>query len=94
MVNDGFANGSIMGTNVLETSPYLDDPLGSGNFIYPLERYQERLWHPVYFQTTGDGVQIQISYSFEQVTGLEIAWEDFQLHAMVLHTEKTSMRLQ
>jgi hypothetical protein len=87
MVNDGLVNGSLMGNNVLETSPY--DPA-----LYPLEQYQERLWHPLYFQTTGECVQIQIALKFDQVTSTEIAWEDFQLHALVLHTEKTSMRLQ
>lgn len=49
--------------------------------------------HPFYLQGNLC-VQIQIALKFDQVTNTEIAWEDFQLHALVLHTEKTSVRLQ
>jgi hypothetical protein len=76
-----------MGNGVLETSPY--DPA-----IYPFEQVQERLWHPVYFQTDGQTIQIFIYMSPDQITNTSIAWSDFVLEGLVLHTQATSARLQ
>lgn len=79
------ATNTIMGTGVLETSPYA---------LYPLEQAQERLWHPVYFQSEGECIQIYITMSPEQMCDPEISLEDFELHGLVLHTTRTSSRLQ
>lgn len=76
-----------MGNGMLETSPY--DPA-----IYPFEQVQERLWHPVYFQTDGQTIQIFIYMSPDQITNTSIAWSDFVLEGLVLHTQATSARLQ
>lgn len=87
MIQEGEATGAIMGNNVLETRPY--DPA-----IYPFEQVQDRLWHPVYFQGDGECVQIAIYMNNTQMLNKAIAWSDFQLEGIVLHTMSTSERLQ
>lgn len=87
MVTEAINTGTIMGNNVLETSPY--DPA-----LYPFEQVQTRLWHPIYFQGDGECVQIFIYMAYNQLTNTAIAWSDFQLEGMVLHTMSTAERLQ
>lgn len=79
--------GVIMGNGVLETFAY--DPA-----IYPFEIVQDRLWHPIYFQTTGEFIQINMYLASNQINNPDIAWSDFQLEGMVLFTNATSDRLQ
>lgn len=85
MLDAGTNTNMIMGTGVLETSPYPS---------VALESVQTRLWHPVYFQTEGECIQLAISMSNDQITVPAIAWSDFQLEGMVLHTMAVSTRLQ
>jgi hypothetical protein len=87
MIEQGGPSGTnmLMGNNVLETYPYP---------TVPLESQQTRLWHPVYFQTEGECIQIQISMSDEQITNPVIAYDDFELQGMILHTMPTTSRLQ
>jgi len=89
MLNAGgpLGTGANMGTGVLETRPY--DPL-----YYPLEQVQNRLWHPLYFQTTGECIQILMYMNPTQITTLAIAFSDFELDGLILHTNKSSDRLQ
>lgn len=87
MINDGTTTGMIMGTGVLETAPY--NPI-----YFPLEQQQQKLWHPVYFQTTGQCIQIFISMSPIQLTNPLIAFSDFQLEGLILYTNKSAERLQ
>ena len=77
----------LMGNSILETSPY--NPA-----LYPLESFQERLWHPIYFQTQGECIEIDMYFSSAQMVDTNIVWSDFQLEGMILHTEKTSSRLE
>ena len=77
----------IMGTSVLETSPY-------PAYLYPLEQSQDRLWHPIYFQTDGECIQINIYMSPQQICNPDIAFSDFEIEGMVLHTQPVSYRLQ
>ncbi len=79
--------GASMGNGVLETKPY---PAA----FYPLEQYQERLWHPVYFQTEGECIQINMYFSNAQMITPTISLSDFELEGLVLHTQATSNRLQ
>ncbi len=87
MLQEGGTTGTntIMGNGILETSPYA---------TVPLESLQTRLWHPIYFQTDGECVQISIFLSDAQIKDNIIAFSDFQLEGMVLHTMPTSQRLQ
>lgn len=77
---------SIMGTNILETRPY---PIN----LAPLEQVQERLWHPIYFQSDGSCIQIIIYMSDTQMFNNAIAWEDFEIDAMILYCSPTSSRM-
>lgn len=87
MLTEGVATNSIVGTGVLETTPY--DPI-----FYPLESVQQRLWHSIYFQSSGECIQIFIYMTEDQITQNSIALADFQLEGMVLHVSTTSSRLE
>ena len=76
----GTATNTIMGTNVLETYPY-------DTLLYPLEQYQDKLWHSVYFQTSGNCVQIAMYMTDAQLRNSTIAWSNFELQGMILYTE-------
>ena len=78
---------SLMSNGVLETRPY-------DITLYPLEQYQERLWHPIYFQSTGECIQIFMFMSDVQLSQLKIAFSPFELDAVLLHTAMSSARLQ
>jgi hypothetical protein len=88
MIDQGGPTGTncLTGNNVLETFPY--NPA-----IYPLEQSQERLWHPIYFQSDGECIQLSVYMSDMQMLNPSIAWSDFQLEGLILHTMKTSSRL-
>jgi len=77
--------GSIVGNNILETTPYA---------LYPMEDTQERLWHPVYFQSDGTSTQLRFYMSDTQMDSYDIASSDFQLHALCLYVVATASRLQ
>jgi len=79
--------GAIMGTGILETTPY--NPIN-----YPLEQQQTRLWHPLYFQTDGECIQLNIYLSDGQIADPNIAWDDLEIEAFLLFTERTTDRLQ
>lgn len=87
MLNDGAGTGALIGNGVLQTSPY--DPT-----LYPLEQFQERLWHPIYFQTTGNCIQIRIFFNEDQITNPAIALDDFEIQGFILYTMSTSFRMQ
>ena len=85
MINSGQATESMLGDSTLSTSPYA---------LYPLEESKKRLWHPVYFQTEGECVQIRIYLSDDQLSNKAIASSDFQLEGLVVSAASTSERLQ
>ena len=82
MLIAGEANFSIMGTGILETSPY--DPA-----IYPFEQVQQRLWHSIYFQCNGECIQLHIYFSTEQLLDPNISLSPFEIEGMILYTEPT-----
>lgn len=89
MVQEAQDTGTLLGTNVLETFP------AAG-----LEQEQDRTWHPVYFQSDGEAIQIAIymkddlDLAMSQIRQRNIAFSDFQLEGMVLYTMATTDRLQ
>lgn len=85
LVDDGTSTGAIVGTAVLETSPYA---------LVPQESEQDRLWHPVYLQADGECIQLRIYLNDAQLRVPAIAWSDFELHAMIFHAMPTASRLQ
>jgi hypothetical protein len=87
MIEEGTASNAIMGNNILETTPY--DPA-----IYPLESEQERLVHPIYFQSDGTCIQLAMYMSQQQMTNPSISLADFELEGMILWTQPTTSRMQ
>jgi hypothetical protein len=87
MIQDGIATGAIMGTSILETSAY--DPI-----YYPLEQYQERLWHPLMFQTSGECIQFFMYFSAEQMINPNIVFSYFELEGFILYAQACSDRMQ
>lgn len=85
MVQEGIATGAIMGNGILETSPYA---------LAPLEQWQTRLWHPLYFQSEGECIQIVMYFSDDQMKNPNISQTEFELEGMVLHCRSVSTRLQ
>jgi hypothetical protein len=70
--------GSAIGNNILETYTYVAlDPLSVGT----LEQSQDRFWHYLYFNATGENVQVRIYTSAAQNLSTQIAFSDFQLNA-------------
>ena len=82
MITQGKATQTIMGTGVLETNAY--NPL-----LYPLEVEQERLNHPVYFQSSGTCIQLVLYFTPPQISNMQIAWSDFELDAMTIYTMRS-----
>ncbi len=90
-LTDGFT--VIQGDGVLDTTPYA---------LYPLEKYQDRLWHTSYLSGEGECIQLRIYMSDDavllpdetQIRNSEIAFSEFELNAFILHTQPTSSRLQ
>jgi len=85
MIESAQTTGCILGDNNLQTYPF---------DLYPIEQSQNRLWHPVYFQTDGECVQIRIYLDDEQMLDPNISASDFQLEGLVVHARQTSERLQ
>lgn len=98
LVSEGLGSiaspGPLPGNSTLETSPY-----ELSNF----EKFQARLWHPVYMYAEGECVQLQLYMSSNQMYGYEfnidgtvqyVALNDFELHAMVFYVTPTSVRMQ
>ena len=85
MISEAEQTDMILGNNVLETRPY---------DLYPLEQAQRRLWHPIYFQSEGEFIQIQIILSDAQMRTSAIAWSPFVLEGLTLYTNPTRARLE
>ena len=96
---DGAGTGTLVGTNVLDTFAYTNaaSPI-------PYEATASRVWRPIYFQADGECVQFEITMNDLQMTTVNYdpnigaltspAFEDFQLHAVVIFSTPTSVRLQ
>jgi len=84
LLDAGTANNSIVGTNILETTPY--DTI-------PLEASQARIWHPIYLQAEGEVIQLRLYMNDKQMTDVDITSSDFQLNAMLFFAQPVG-RLQ
>ncbi len=83
--SDASATGSLLGSSVLETSPYT---------TVPFEDFAERLWHCLYFQGDGEYVSFQFILTESQMVDPNVRLSPFELHAMCIHAMSTSYRLQ
>jgi hypothetical protein len=80
MQGEAIWTSSILGTSILETSPYA---------LMPLESEQDILWHPVYFQTQGTGITLRLYLDGDQLMNPAIAFSDFELQGILLNTKQT-----
>ena len=87
MIAAGQASGSILGNNILETRPY--DPV-----LYPLEQYQDLLWHPIYFQSSGEFIKLELYFNQDQMQTPAISLAPFEIEAIALYCQPTSDRMQ
>lgn len=78
MITDGTLSGALLGSSVLETSPYL---------LNPLEQTQEQFWHRIYFQTYGETIQLNIYFTEEQMLDQDIVFVSFQLNGMIFYAK-------
>lgn len=76
LVDPGEATGALIGTSVLETSPYPQ---------LPLEATQNRVWHTVYTWADGECVQLRIYHTFEQMTDPAISLSPFTLYGLIFN---------
>ncbi len=81
LVEQGAITGTLLGTNVVATNGY---------FLQPLQDLQDRFWHICYFQAEGEVVQIQLTFTNDQITTPAIAFSDFQLNALLVYGMKTN----
>lgn len=81
MATEGTSTGAALGNNKLETS---------ANSLVPLEVIKERLWHPVFFQSYGECIQIRIYQDDTQMQDSDITGADFQVEGLMLYTSRES----
>ncbi len=82
MITDGEASGALIGSSILETSPYT---------LAPLEQVQTQLWHRIFFQTTGQTIQLNIYFSNDQMTDPDIVFSEFTLNGMLFYAKPDGM---
>jgi hypothetical protein len=84
LVKAATSTGCSLGTNILETSFY---PL------VPLEEFQERTWHPIYFQGEGQFVQLRLYLNHDQMVDPLVSESPFELEGLILFCMPTTQRL-
>jgi len=72
MTQEAFATGTLLGTGVLETSPYV---------LVPFEASQEQFWHRIYFQTDGEVMQFHFYWTDSQIKNLQSIGNGFVINA-------------
>lgn len=83
LVSEGVVTGTLLGSSVLETSPYAG---------VPFENTMGRLWHSVYPQAEGQVLQFRLYFNDSQMRDDSIVWSDFQMHAFCVYAYPTSNR--
>lgn len=84
LLPSAIATNTAVATGQLQTSPYTE---------FPLETGQERLWRTAYIQAFGNGIQLDIYMTDTQMLNPTIAWADIQIHAYILNIMRAG-RLQ
>lgn len=81
MLYNGSESGALLGTGTLDTSPYA---------LVPLEKVQDRIWHPLYLQTQGETIQFYMYFTDAQMVDPMVVFCPFELHGMVIYATPTS----
>ena len=78
LLTDAQASGAIFGTNILSTAP---------RSLVTTEQFQNRFWHHVTFQATGEYIQLHLYQSATQMTAVTgsdyVAFQDIQINGMI-----------
>jgi len=70
-----------LGASVLDTYPYDD----------MMETMQDRFWHPVYFYSEGEFIQLRFYFSDVQMREESVVDSDFELEGLILYTQPTGV---
>lgn len=79
LVRDGATSGALLGTSILETTPYA---------TVPFESSQDRFWHVLYPQAEGETIQIHFYLSNAQMFDEDIALSNFELNAINIYARQ------
>jgi hypothetical protein len=71
---------SGVSTGIIELSPLA---------AVPYEENQTRFWRRMYYNFTGETIQLQITWTDTQIDNTEIVFNDFQLNAMIFYVRPT-----
>lgn len=89
MIAAGEASGAIIGTNILETSPYPSIGPAEPVVVPPSqEAAQNKFWHALYPQAEGESVKLHFYLSDTQLRDLDIATSKFVLNAFSIYARK------
>jgi hypothetical protein len=83
--NASTGTNTLLGTSILETSPYT---------VIPFEQSASQLWHPLYFQADGEFIQLNIRLTDTEMLSVDVMEAPFQLHSMIFWTQQTSWYLR
>jgi len=88
-IQPAIASGALLGTSILETTPYA---------LVDMEIAQNRYWHTIYPNFYGENIQLHFYWTDDQIRSKTedpddatvydyIAFQDFQLNAMIFYVE-------
>ena len=86
-LTDADVNASLMGSSVINTQP---DNLA----LIPFQALQQKIWHRQFVQAIAQNFQITLTMSPIQNADLDIAQEQFELHAMAFYLSKNARLTQ
>jgi len=75
---ENFIFNYYLGDRQLETAAYA---------LVPEEAEQDRVWHHVYTQTTGESVSLVISFGANEILDANIPYQELTINAIMLYTE-------
>lgn len=81
-------------TSAFRTQRFTVETFAYPNNIYPMEQFQDLVWHTIYPDEFGSFIQLNIQYNLDQMVDINTALADFQLHATIYHALPTAVRLQ
>jgi hypothetical protein len=83
ITNDATINGTLLGTPVLETTPYA---------LNPLEAQQSQVWHPFYPVAKGEYIQLRLFYNNDMMFDFKNMTDDFQWNATIYYCQPCEER--
>lgn len=81
MYNEAVASDAAFGTNIVETSPYA---------LYPLEATQDRFWHSIYFNVSGENIQLKMYLDDTAMEDNDANSCDIEINAFMFYVTKSN----